>query len=72
MLSHDLHKYNSVVSIEFILDIKQEILKVIHYVKLIKEVYIPNNDRVNLIHIISDIKDIIETLNIDINNALQK
>jgi len=71
MLSHDLHKYEQIVSIEFILNMKQEILRIMHYVKLIKEIYIPNNDRTAFIETIEEIKESITTLDIDISLILK-
>ena len=65
MLNHDLHKYTDEEIIDFILETKAKILELLHTMKLIKSIYVPNNAK-------GEFLDLCNTVKSDINNIKNK
>ncbi len=66
LLKIELHNYTKDNVISILFDIKGDVINIIHYVNVLKSMYIPVNDKDNSLCIIKEISDLL----VDINNKI--
>lgn len=70
MLNHDLHKYTDEKIIDFILETKAKILELLHTMKLIRALYVPNNAKQEFINLCTSVQLDIKKIKDNANELL--